>query len=482
MLNITMYRLMVYYLIFLLLVATAFSLLKILPFNPILLLVSAIFLSVICWVSNTIFARALKVPANVESFLITALILALIITPIRTLSDLPFLFGAAILAMASKYILVIHKKHIFNPAALGIALTSLVGLGQASWWVSNNYMAPFILLGGLLIVYKIRRFDLVLAYLLVVVLSISGYMGLSSLLFLAFAMLTEPQTTPSSRKWRIVYGTIVGVLSSLPVQLGTISLTPEFALLIGNVFSYMVSPKRRLILKLKDKVQLGQNTYGFIFEGKGQLNYLPGQYMEWTLKHRDVDNRGNRRYFTLAASPTEEDLQIGTKIIDQSSSFKKALLSLKKGDEVAASGVEGDFILPGEIDKKLVFIAGGIGITPFRSMVKYLLDTRQKRDIVLFYSNKTAQEIVYKDIFDAAKELGIKSVYTLTDPTQVPSDWKGKIGYVDAGMIKESVPDYKDRIYYLSGPHSMVGVFEGILAKMGVNKSQIKTDYFPGYV
>ncbi len=137
---------------------------------------------------------------------------------------------------------------------------------------------------------------------------------------------------------------------------------------------------------------------------------------------------------------------------------------------LVASQLAGEFTLPKDLNKKLCFIAGGIGITPFRSMIKFLLDTNQKRDITLLFSNKTELDIVYKDIFDQAfLKLGIKTVYVNTD----------KMGFIDEMMIREQVFDFKDRTFYISGPHSMIDAFEKTLKNLGVKN--IKVDFFPGY-
>lgn len=101
---------------------------------------------------------------------------------------------------------------------------------------------------------------------------------------------------------------------------------------------------------------------------------------------------------------------------------------------------------------------------------------------MLYYSNRISSEIVYQDIFEQAeKDLAIKTVYTLTDLQQVPQNWQGKRGYIDEKMILKEVTDFKERIFYLSGPHSLVTTFEGVLQKMEIPKNQIKTDYFSGY-
>jgi len=208
--------------------------------------------------------------------------------------------------------------------------------------------------------------------------------------------------------------------------------------------------------------------------------------MEWTFAHKKPDNRGNRRYFTLASSPTELTVRIGLKFYPEMSSYKQNLLSMKQNDIIVASQRAGDFTLSRNKKQKLVFIAGGIGITPFRSMLKYLLDTnnlKERRDIVLFYSNKKIEDVAYTDVLDYAYEtLGIKTVYTLTDTESLPTNWLGEKGFIDANMIRKYVPDFMERKFYISGPHMMVATFEKMLRDMGIKSSSIKIDFFPGFV
>lgn len=484
--KITMYRLMLYYLILLLITALILSFFNFLPFSSVSLLFSSLFIVGICWVTNKVFALTFKAATNVESVYISALILSLIITPMRYLQDLPFLLWASVLAMASKYILALNKKHIFNPAAFALVLTYFTINGSASWWVGTLNMFPFILL-GLLIVRKIRRWDLIFYFLLTALLTILGKSILNSnnifvtlnalffnspILFFAFIMLTEPLTTPPTKSLQSLYGALIG--------LGLFYTTPEIALTLGNIFSYLVSSKEKLTLLLKNRTQVGADIVDFTFNLKQKINFAPGQYMEWTLPHKEVDSRGNRRYFTIASSPTENNLKLGIKFYPQGSSFKRAMALMNNQTPIAASQLAGDFVLPKNINKKLVFIAGGIGITPFRSMLKYLLDINQKRSIILFYSNKTASEIMYTDVLNLAfSNLGIPTIYTLTE--KQPADWKGRSGRIDAKMIAEEVPDWQNRIFYLSGPYTMVSAFEQVLKNMGVNSKQIKVDFFPGY-
>ena len=151
--------------------------------------------------------------------------------------------------------------------------------------------------------------------------------------------------------------------------------------------------------------------------------------------------------------------------------------------KIVASQLSGDFILPDDRKQKLAFIAGGIGITPFRSMIKYLIDHKESSPAILFYSNRSARDVVYKDIFDQAeKELGIKTVYVVTDDKTLPDNWRGYTGRINETIITKEIPDYKERLFYLSGPRSMVVSYQALLLKLGVKRRKIKTDYFPGLV
>ena len=494
--RITMYRLVLYYLIFLLVVGFVLCFFGFLAYDPFALLLSVGFLLAVCAITNWAFARVFGVPANVESFYISALILALIISPIHSLNDLWFLAWAGVLAMASKFIVALNRKHIFNPIAFAVALTYFTINQSASWWVGNGPMLPFVILGGVLVVRKIGRWDLVLSFLLaalatIPVVSLIGGKDMfattqqailsSPLLFFAFVILTEPLTAPPTRRLRVMYGVLVGLLFAPQLNIAGLYVTPELAILAGNIFSYIVSPKVNLILRLKEKVRIAPDTYEFVFAPTRRFSFAPGQYMEWTLGHDDPDSRGNRRYFTLASSPTENNLRLGVKFYKNSSSYKTAMLSMERGYEIAASQLAGDFVLPQSKRQKIVLIAGGIGITPFRSMLKYLLDTRQRRPIVVFYANKTVDDIVYKDVLDRAEhELAIKTVYTITDTNNIPPAWSGKIRRISPELIKNTVPDFARCLFYISGPRTLVDSFKTLLAQMKVDGSQIKTDYFAG--
>lgn len=492
--RITMYRLTLYYLLVILLTGFLLSLFGVLPYNPGGIILSSLIIVGVALLCNFLFAWAFDAPINVESPYITGLILACIITPISDIHSLPILIWAPILAMASKYIFAIGKKHLFNPAALAVAITALALNQSASWWVGTTWIAPVILIGGLLLVRKLRRSDLVFSFFVAALLTTAAFTVTkngdllktvdvivlqSSLLFFAFVMLTEPLTTPPTVRLQILYGALVGVLFAPQIHIGSVYSTPELALLIGNIFSYAVSPKGKMMLRLKETIQLSPDMVDFVFTPDRPVKYQPGQYMEWTLPHHNPDARGTRRYFTLASSPTENTLRLGVRFSEQGSSYKDLLRHLDGKTAIMAGQLAGDFVLPTNPQQPLAFIAGGIGITPFRSMVKYLLDTQQSRPITLLYSARTAASFVYTDIFNqAATTFGLKPVYAVSD--EQPVGWTGHIGIIDAALIQASVPDYLKTVFYISGPQPMVQGMKNTLQGMGVKSDNIKTDFFPG--
>lgn len=493
--RITMYRLVLYVLIVILGIASFFSFFGLLKISLAGIIFSSAVLVLTCFAVNKSVAYVLKIPANVESVYITALILALIITPVFSVSQIPFLITAGVLAMASKYILAINSRHIFNPAAISVVITGIVMGEYASWWVGNFYLFPFVLVLGYLVVRKIRGEDMILSFLAVSILTSLTYALFASggnipdtvkslffetpLIFFAFIMLPEPQTSPTTKKLQIIYGGFTAILLAPQVSIGAFRFTPEIALIAANIFSYILSPNYKFFLNLSSKNKLSNDTYEFNFPKDKNFNFKPGQYMQWALPHKKTDSRGNRRYFSLSSSPTENKISVTVKFYENSSSYKKELLNLHS--KIIASSLSGDFTMPSDLNKPLVFIAGGVGITPFRSMVKYILDNKLKCNIILLYSNKTKEEILFKDIFEKAEPLGLKALYVLTDKENLPKDWKGSAGHIDEQMIRKEIPDYKTRIFYISGPQSMVKIFEELLKSMKVSKNQIKTDFFPGY-
>lgn len=476
--RLTSYRLMLYYLWALLTWAIIGSFFKgQIPYNWHQILVSAAWLTIVCWLANKAISKFLDIPANKESDLITGAILALILTPPTTGHDFALLAAAGVGAMATKYVITIYKSHIFNPAAAGAFIAGEIFHKYASWWVGTKFMLPVIILGGVLVMRKMKRFTLVVIFLAVYVLYLiygtkSGgnlhflwlEIAATPVLFFAYVMLIEPLTSPSRGIFYVPYALIVGILYSVP----QLRMSPEEALLIGNIFTFLVAPNKRYQMKFIRQIKEAEGVYSYLFALPKNFRFTAGQYMEWTIAHNRTDSRGNRRYFTISSSPTEPGVMFTVKHPPaNASAFKQRLEKLQPGELVLASDLSGHFTLPKDSTKKLALLAGGVGITPFRSMAKYLVDSGQKRDIALLYSVNSAGEFSFQNLFKSAAQTGFKTTY-VTDR-------------LDSQKITALLPDYSQRTFYVSGPYGFVQAMHQNLLKLGVNPSKIITDYFPGY-
>jgi ferredoxin-NADP reductase len=299
----------------------------------------------------------------------------------------------------------------------------------------------------------------------------------SPLVFFATVMVTEPLTAPTRRLPRLVFAALVGFLAAPNIHLAGYYFSPETALLVGNLFAFAVGPRRRLVLTLQRIEQVAADSWDFIFSAPTRLAFEAGQYLEWTLPVPRGDARGNRRYFTVASAPTEKPIRLGVKFNREPSAFKRALARMKPGDIIHAGQLAGDFTLPRDTDEKLAFIAGGIGITPFRSMLRQMVDVRQTRDTVVVYAVETPEDIAYRDVLDDADAaLGIQTTYAVANGAR-PGQHNG---YVDEALIREAIPDYAERIFYVSGPPAMVRAVRSTLRHLGVHRRRIRVDFFPG--
>lgn len=472
----TSYRLVLYYLLALLAWAVIGSFFKQVPYTWHTIIISAVLLAGICYLANKSISMFMNIPANRESWLITALILTLILTPVTDGQSLVAAAAAGVAAMASKYVLTFRMSHILNPAAFGAFIAGRAFHVYPAWWVGTRFITPLVVIGGILVLRKAKRFRMagifIAFFMLYLIFSSSDggthllWLELVStqLLFFAIVMLTEPLTSPAAARWYIPYALLVAILYSF-TKLG---LSPEEALLAGNIFTLIFAANRRYQVNFIRRIKEAEGIYSYIFSLPPKLSFSPGQYMELTLAQRKSDSRGNRRYFSLSSSPTEPGLMFTVKEPEMPSAFKRSLAGLNPGEKILVSRVAGSFTLSKDTGLKLAFLAGGVGITPFRSMVKYTIDKGEKRDIALLYSANSPAELSYRGLFEKAAASGLKTSY-ITE------------GRIDEAKIKELLPDYKQRAFYISGPYGFVNAAESALLKLGVGYDSIITDYFPGY-
>jgi ferredoxin-NADP reductase len=218
----------------------------------------------------------------------------------------------------------------------------------------------------------------------------------------------------------------------------------------------------------------------FLFEKPRDLEFTAGQFLKWYVDHPSPDERGIERPFTISASPSEDHLMLTTKLADPSSTFKKALLALKPSQEIAIRGPFGHFILPEIATSPIVFLGGGVGITPFRSMIKFATDTKRPTPITLFYANKTPADIIYHQEFEAwrGENPNLKIIYTVDKPEP---GWVGETGYLTAAMIKKYLANLADYTYYICGPPAMIDAYTKVLVELGIPPEKVLLEKFSGY-
>jgi ferredoxin-NADP reductase len=223
----------------------------------------------------------------------------------------------------------------------------------------------------------------------------------------------------------------------------------------------------------------GERYESFIFLPEHPLVFKAGQYLHYTLDHPEPDNRGISRYFTISAAPSEHVVMLTTRFSTPGSSFKRALKKLDVGAVLEATGPAGQFVFAPRREGPAVFIAGGIGITPFRSILLDLASRHDTPDITLLYANSTPS-IPFRDLFDglAAKSSSLTVEYTVSQPD--PS-WQGPVGRIDERFIREHAPLSREPVFYIAGPKPMVDATAAALRTIGVAADRIVQDFFPGY-
>ena len=193
-----------------------------------------------------------------------------------------------------------------------------------------------------------------------------------------------------------------------------------------------------------------------------------------------VNGQEAEHHFSFSNSPTEKGYIEFTKRIT-SSDFSRTLAAMAPGAWARLRGPLGGFTLPRK-QRRLCFLSGGIGITPLRSMLGYIADRGLDYDVVLLYSSPSAQEIAFREDLDsfAQRHPGIRAVHVLSGG-EVPPAWTGRTGLITRELVREVVPDYGQRLHYVSGPPRMVVGLQGQLMALGVPAEQIRMDSFTGY-
>ena len=214
------------------------------------------------------------------------------------------------------------------------------------------------------------------------------------------------------------------------------------------------------------------------------LDHTAGQFAFFDIGNVQNDPKGPIRHFTIASSPTEDFILISTRIRD--SPYKKRLNSLQDGTTAKVRGPEGKFTLHEDYSMPAIFLSGGIGVTPFRSMIKYATDKNIPIRIIMFDSNRTQQNILYKTEFDNCSKANknLRVIYTITDGQTEGQEWNGEVGRIDADMLKKYLQpvDIENSIFYICGPPAMIQAMQKILNdNLQIPTERIRIEEFTGY-
>lgn len=245
----------------------------------------------------------------------------------------------------------------------------------------------------------------------------------------------------------------------------------------------------QFLLPFIKKEKIAKNTWSFYFDRQKipQYSFKPGQYTRVTLPFHPIDGNGNYRLFTTCSSPLQKEyLMITTRIQDDSSKvsdFKKHFASLSIGEEVQFFGPMGGFYLQEDNLTPRIFIAGGIGITPFYSMLMYASKKQLKIPLLLFSSFSTVEEICFRqELQDAAlKNEHIKIIYTVSHPRESKTTWTGEVGRVSKALIEKYALNIQKSIFMVVGSMPMVEETVDLLNNMHVAEEKIKVEQFLGY-
>lgn len=220
--------------------------------------------------------------------------------------------------------------------------------------------------------------------------------------------------------------------------------------------------------------QITPHIRTFWFKPERRVRYIAGQFTELHLPHEPADERGIRRWFTLSSSPSEDLIAITTRFDDiRTSTFKRELAALKPGEQLDLADPMGDFVLPKDPDIPLVFAATGLGITPVRSMIKWLHDVDEQRNIQLLYAATSPEELAFKPLF---RNYNLRFTPIIKHP---PAGFAGETGSLTAERIARSASS--DALIYISGPEILIEKLFKELPALGVASERLVTDYFPGY-
>ena len=236
------------------------------------------------------------------------------------------------------------------------------------------------------------------------------------------------------------------------------------------------------LVKLRKRTEVAERTTAFAFEKPANFVFKAGQFLEITLTSPpETDSEGDSRAFSIASAPHEEMLMVATRMRD--TAFKRVLGGMPLGAQVKVEGPFGDLVLHNNPARAAVLLAGGIGITPFRSMVVRAAKEQLPHHLFLFYSNRRPEDAPFLEELKSLERRNpnFRFVGTMTDMARSGRSWDGETGYLDHEMLSRYLEGAASPIYYIAGPPAMVTALREMLNHAGVDDDDIRMEEFAGY-
>lgn len=234
--------------------------------------------------------------------------------------------------------------------------------------------------------------------------------------------------------------------------------------------------------ELMGREELAEGTMAFHFAKPAGFEFKAGQSMSVGLINPpETDPKGNRRTFSIASAPFEQELVIATRLRD--TAFKRVLKTMPVRSKVQLRGPAGKFVLEGNDSRPAAFLAGGIGITPFVSMLRQAAKDRLPRKLCLFYSNRRPEDAAFLEEISQlpSRNPNYRFVGTMTEMEKSSHPWQGEREFIGKEMLARHISDVPAAVYYMAGPPAMVEAMQKMLAGAGVNGGNIHRDEFFGY-
>jgi ferredoxin-NADP reductase len=234
--------------------------------------------------------------------------------------------------------------------------------------------------------------------------------------------------------------------------------------------------------RLKSREEVAEGTMAFHLEKPADFQFKAGQYADISLINPpETDSQGIIRRFSIASAPYENELLIVTRM--RNSAFKRVLATVPFGTEVKLEGPMGSFTLHKNHAKAAVFLAGGIGITPFLSMLRQAAEEKLSHLLYLFYSNRRPKDAAFLKDLEILSKLNANFIFipSMSEMEKSKLEWPNERGFIDREMLLRHMDALQGPIYYVAGPPAMVAAMREMLTKAGVEEDDIRTEEFGGY-